>query len=77
MAPIPEYIVLELKALSEQQSGFIYTYTVPGKEPVHFTEAQVVADVLEFLHSQTQLVIGFAVKVGDLRGFLQDHSIEP
>ena len=77
LAPLPKPTELALKALSETKYGMQYTKREPGKEPVKVSEAQVVADVLEYLRSQTQLVLGFAVKLGELRGFLKENSIEP
>jgi hypothetical protein len=37
----------------------------------------VIAEVLEYLRKQTQLVIGHAVILGDLRSFLKENDIEP
>jgi hypothetical protein len=41
------------------------------------SEAQVVEYVLEYLRSQTQLVIGYAVTVIDLRSFLGSQGLAP
>lgn len=77
LAPLPESVESSLKALSVTKYGLQYTKKEPGKEPSKVSEAQVVADVLEYLRSQTQLVLGFAVKLGELRGFLKENAIEP
>ena len=57
LAPLPESVESSLKALSETKYGLQYTKQEPGKEPSNVSEAQVVADVLEYLRSQTQLVL--------------------
>lgn len=77
LAPLPKNTELALKALSKTKYGLQYTKSAPGKEPEKVSEAQVVAEVLEYLRSQTQLVLGFAVKLGELREFLKENSIEP
>lgn len=77
LAPLPDSTKSALNALSESKSGIQFTQNVPGKNPVNISEAQVIATVLEYLRSQTQLVLGFAVKLGDLRDFLNENSIKP
>lgn len=77
LAPLPKRTELALKALSDTKYGLQFTKREPGKEPEKVSEAQVVAEVLEYLRSQTQLVLGFAVKLGELRSFLKENSIEP
>ena len=58
LAPLPKNTELALKALSKTKYGLQYTKSAPGKEPEKVSEAQVVAEVLEYLRSQTQLVLG-------------------
>ncbi len=77
LAPIPSSIESALEALKTQRSGMTYTreYSDGRKETV--SEGQVVAEVLHYLRSQTQLVVGHAVKSSDLRTFLKANGIEP
>jgi S1-C subfamily serine protease len=77
LAPIPLSIEGALDALSKQQSGFIYTKTLPTGEKVNVSEGQVVAEVLKYLRSQTQLVLGHAVTSQDIRQFLIKEKVEP
>lgn len=77
LAPIPKRIAAELEALSEQGSGFRYTITCADGRTEQLSEGQVIAEVLQYLRSQTQLVIGHAVTLGDLRSFLKSQEIEP
>jgi S1-C subfamily serine protease len=77
LAPLPTSTETALKALSGTKYGLQYTKREAGREPEQVSEAQVVAEVLEYLRSQTQLVLGFAVKLGELRNFLQENSIDP
>lgn len=77
LAPLPASIEAAIKGLSEATYGLQFTKKEPGKEPVKASEAQVVAEVLKHLRNQTQLVLGFAVKLGELRDFLKENSIDP
>jgi S1-C subfamily serine protease len=76
LAPIPPIIESALEALKSQKSGFTYTAkTADGKEIV-LTEGHVIGEVLMYLRSQTQLVIGHAISAADVHSFLKDKKIE-
>lgn len=77
LAPIPPLIESALEALSKQQSGFTFTKSFADGSQVNVSEGQVIAEVLKYLRSQTQLVLGHAVTGQDLRAFLQEKGIEP
>lgn len=77
LAPIPPEIDSALKALSNNRSGFMYTVTYPDGTKTEFSEGQIIAEVLKYLRSQTQLVIGHGVMLGDLRAFLKEKGIDP
>ena len=77
LAPIPPIIKRALDALSNQRSGFTYTITSPSGEKSTVTEGQVIAGVLKYLRSQTQLVLGHAVTSKDLITFLKHDGIKP
>ena len=77
IVPLSDIAVSALAALTQQQSGFVYTAKLPDGTTKSFSEGQVVAMVLEELRQQVQLVVGHAILVGDLRAFLQANNIEP
>lgn len=77
LAPLPGYIQSTLVALSKQKSGFVYTATLPDGSTKTASEGQLIADVLEYLRSQTQLVIGHAVTLEDICAFLQKNGLAP
>ena len=77
MAPLPLYIGSALEALSKMKSGFLYHAVRSDGSKVDLTEAQVVGEIADFLRSQTQLVVGYAVSVEDLIEFLQEKGMEP
>ncbi len=77
LAPIPLYIESALEALKNQESGFSYTKTLADGTTEKVSEGQIIADILDYLRSQTQLVVGYAVSLEDLKTFLKEKGIEP
>jgi S1-C subfamily serine protease len=77
LAPMPPDIESAIQALTNQKAGFQYTVTRPDGSTFNVSEGQVVAMVLEHLRSQTQLVIGHAVLLDDVRSFLKKHGVKP
>jgi hypothetical protein len=77
LAPEPQLIAMMLKELSTQKFGFKYTASFGDGREVSFSEGQVIAEILDYLRSQVQLVIGHAVRAQDLRAFLQERGVEP
>jgi S1-C subfamily serine protease len=77
LAPISQDAAAVLQVLERQQSGFQYHAKRPDGTQISFSEAQLVAVVLNELRRQVQLVIGKAVLLEDLRAFLRSNKIEP
>jgi hypothetical protein len=77
IAPISRQAASALEVLSKQQSGFMYSATLPDGSTKQLSEGQVVGMVLDELRNQVQLVIGQAVLVDDLRNFLKENKIDP
>lgn len=77
LAPMPPDVESAIDALTNQKSGFQYTATRPDGTTFNVSEGQVVATVLQHLRRQTQLVIGHAVNLQDLRKFLQAQGVTP
>lgn len=77
LAPLPDYIEKALKALREAKYGPMFTKTRPDGTKEEISEAQVTEEILQYLRSQTQLVIGHAVLAEDLRAFLRANHVEP
>ena len=77
LAPLPEYFEKALKALKEAKYGLMFKKTNEDGTEEQVSEAQVIEEILQYLRSQTQLVIGHAVLVRDLRSFLKTNSIDP
>lgn len=76
LAPIPPEIVSALEALKQQQSGAVFNRSKDGVQE-QISEAQVVAMVLDFLRNQTQLVVGHASLITEVRDFLRKNGIAP
>jgi len=77
LAPINPATKTALEALQNQQSGLMYTATQPDGTTTQISEGQVIAAVLNDLRKQTQLVIGMAVLLSDVRSFLESNQMEP
>jgi len=77
LAPIPLYIESALEALSSQKSGFMYIRTTSDGKKENISEGRVIGEVLSYLRTQTQLVLGHAVTSLDLIDFLKKNNIDP
>ena len=77
LAPLPEVVESALAALKNQKSNFVFERKLHDGTRETMSEAQVIEFVLEYLRSQTQLVIGYAVTIVDLRNFLGSQGIAP
>lgn len=77
LAVIPPGLEGALKALRTNRNGIQYPFKHPDGRVEEFSEAQIVGEILHYLRSQTQLVIGHAVSVKELRQFLEKQGIEP
>lgn len=77
LAPLPKSISSTLDALQRAQHGLQFTGTTEDGKPFTRSEAQLVADVLQYLRSQVQLVIGYAVTTNDLNTFLKGQRLAP
>ena len=75
MAAMPSWIPTALQAMANQTSGFIYNATLPDGTTKQVTEGQIVAGVLDYLQSQTQLVVGSAVPAGDIASMMKRANI--
>jgi len=77
LAPLPVQIQSVLDQLAQQKYGMQWTRTLPDGTTQPISETQIVVEVLQFLRSQTQLVIGRAVVLDDLRSFLVSQGLTP
>lgn len=77
LAPISPLIESALQALISQQSGFMYTRTHPDGMKESISEGRVIGEVLRYLRSQTQLVVGHATQADELRDFLKASGVQP
>jgi S1-C subfamily serine protease len=77
LAPLPPQIQSLLDQLAQQKFGLQWGRTLPDGTTGTVSEAQVVAEVLQFLRSQTQLVVGHAVVLEDLRQFWVNQGLAP
>ncbi len=65
-----------IKALSENKSGTVFTRTNSKGETEQFVESQVVVMLLQSYQSLTQIMIGEAIEVKELKDFLNEFGIK-
>jgi S1-C subfamily serine protease len=75
-APITPYISSALQALRNNQSGVIYDSTDGSGQPIHYSEAQVIEQILEYFRGLAQVMIGEAVAISELKSFLIENNIK-
>ena len=77
LAPLPKKIAVIIEELKNQTGGFHSGRSqvlIKGQSP---TDSQLAGYVLEYLRTQVQLVIGYAVTTKDLTDFLKAQGIVP
>jgi len=74
-APISPFLQSAIDALATNQSGVVFTATDAQGNTHTFVESQLVADVLKYFRSMTQVVIGEAIPMTDVATFLTSHSV--
>lgn len=77
LAPLPQQIQSVLDQLAQQKFGMQWTRTLPDGTTEPISETQIVVEVLQFLRSQTQLVVGHAAILNDLQSFLVTQGLSP
>jgi S1-C subfamily serine protease len=74
-APISPFLQSAIDALASNQTGVVFTGTDAQGNPINFVESQLVADILKYFRSMTQVVIGEAIPIADIASFLSSNSI--
>lgn len=74
LAPLPPMIAAIIEGLKNDSSGVHSGWIIRGKS---VSQGQLAGYVLEYLRTQVQLVIGYAVTAKDLNDFLKGQGITP
>lgn len=72
----PPVVIQAINALANNKSGFQYDVTDPHGNKAHVSEGQVVGMVLEQFYKTTQVMIGEAISVSELRAFVKSKETE-
>ncbi|MDP9268224.1 MAG: serine protease [Acidobacteriota bacterium] len=72
----PRIVKDAIEVLAKNPSGVVYTATDANGQPKNLSEAQVVAIVLEQFYKTTQVMIGEAISVSELRRFLEANKAQ-
>jgi S1-C subfamily serine protease len=74
-APLTPFIKLAIDALSKNKSGVNFTGTDNKGNKINYVESQIVAKILEFYRNLTQVMIGEAISVSELKEFLRQIDV--
>ena len=75
-APISPFLQSGIDALATNQSGIGFPATDSKGNTHTFVESQLVAEVLKYFRSMTQVVIGEAIPITDVQSFLTSSSVQ-
>jgi len=74
-APITKFHESALKALARNQTGVVFTAIDERGNRKTFVESQIVADLLFYFRKLTQVMIGEATSVSELKNFLNENEL--
>lgn len=74
-APIDPFLLSAISALASNRTGVVFNATDAAGNQLRFVESQLVADVLTYFRSMTQVVIGEAIPADDIVKFLAAHNV--
>jgi len=74
-APITRLVRSALEALAKNPSGFMYTASDEHGNKRSLSEAQIVAEILQYFRMMTQVMIGEAVAGSELIAFLEANRL--
>ncbi|HXZ28622.1 MAG TPA: serine protease [Terriglobales bacterium] len=72
----PPIVRNAIEALARNKTGVVYTATDPQGNQKSFAESEIVAMVLDQYYTFTQVMIGEAISVSEVRAFLKAHEME-
>ena len=75
-APISNFHLSAINALASNQSGIVFTAVDDKGVTREFVESQIVADILSYFRSLTQVMIGEAISIKELKDLLTENNIE-
>lgn len=73
-APLTPFISSAIQALAQNKSGVVFQYRDERGSSVDLVESQIVAQILEYYRSLTQVMIGEAISLSELRAFLNERE---
>lgn len=76
-APISQYHQSAIEALAKNSSGVTYTATNENGDIKGFVESQLVAELLTHMRSLTQVMIGEAVAIEELKAMISEIDLTP
>ncbi|NWF88342.1 MAG: hypothetical protein HXY50_02660 [Ignavibacteriaceae bacterium] len=70
-APISDLVLSALKALENNKTGVVYTGTDNSGKQIEYMESAIVAQILKEYRELSQVMIGEAISLDELKSFLK------
>lgn len=74
--PTTPFLASALIALEKHQSGFQFKATDNNGNTRAFSQSQIIAEFLKHIRAQTQVMLGEAIEISELKSFLTENNIE-
>lgn len=75
LPPFTPFVQAAINAFASNQSGIVYNGTDDQGKPMSMVESQVLAEVVKSLREMSQVMIGEAISVAELKAFLTDNNL--
>jgi S1-C subfamily serine protease len=74
-APISNFLLSSIEALAKNRTGVGFTFIDNEGNEKLLIESQIVAELLQYFRDLTQVMIGEAISISELKAFLYDNDI--
>jgi S1-C subfamily serine protease len=74
-APISEDLLFKIEVLAKNRTGVGYTFIDNEGNEKLLIESQIVAELLQYFRDLTQVMIGEAISISELKAFLHENGI--
>jgi len=74
-APISNYLLSSIEVLAKNRTGVGFTFIDKEGNEKLLIESQIVAELLQYFRDLTQVMIGEAISISELKAFLHENDI--
>jgi hypothetical protein len=69
------FVQSAIEAFANNKSGVVFSGADDQGKPISMVESQVVAEVVKSLRDMSQVMIGEAISIGELKSFLEENKL--